>query len=59
MQVMLSMNFFRNVIPSEFQGTYDQMRNWLVENNIIGDNSKPFGIGYRIPTQGMSSTFTF
>ena len=43
------------------------MREWLIENDIIKgvkkngmqNNPKPFGIGYRIPTQGMSSIFTF
>lgn len=35
------------------------MRKWLKDNNIIGENAKPFGIGYRIPTQGLSSTFAF
>nr|DAX15054.1 MAG TPA: hypothetical protein [Bacteriophage sp.] len=35
------------------------MRDWLFENNIIGENSQPIGIGYRIPTQGSSSTFAF
>jgi hypothetical protein len=33
------------------------MRNWLLEHNIIGENAKPYGVGYRIPTQGMSSMF--
>ena len=59
MEVMLSMNFFKSVIPKEEQTTYENMRNWLISHNIIGTNSKPFGVGYRIPTQGMSSMFSF
>ena len=35
------------------------MRQWLLDNNIIGENSQPIGLGYRIPTQGSSSTFAF
>ena len=61
MQVFLSMRFFRNVIPKDMweRGDYNEMRNWLKENNIIGENSNPFGIGYRIPTQGPSSIFAY
>jgi hypothetical protein len=29
----------------------------LFENGVIGRDSKPFGIAYRIPTQGLSSSF--
>ena len=59
MQVILSLNFFRDVVPIEYQDTPNNMRKWLFEHNIIGKNSKPFGIGYRIPTQGQSSMFAF
>ena len=59
MEVMLSTNFFRDVVPQEFQKDYATMRNWLIEHNIIGSSSNPYGIGYRIPTQGLSSTFSF
>lgn len=59
MEVYLSMNFFRHVIPQKYQTDYTTMRKWLLDNNIIGANSEPFGVGYRIPTQGMSSTFGF
>lgn len=59
MEVMLSTNFFRHIVPKEFQGSYGQMRKWLIDHNIIGNNAKPIGVGYRIPTQGLSSTFSF
>ena len=52
------MNFFNSIIPSYLK-TYDEKRAWLIANNIIGENAKPFGVGYRIPTQGMSSIFAF
>lgn len=56
MDCMVSINFFRHVVPSEFQTDYTTMRNWLVEHNVIGDKAESFAIGYRIPTQGLSST---
>lgn len=57
MQVLLSINFFRQVLPKDLVGNYDASRRWLIANNIIGGESKPFGMGYRIPTQGQSSMF--
>ena len=59
MDVMLSTNFFRHIVPQEHQGSYGQMRAWLLKNGIIGQDAKPMGVGYRIPTQGLSSTFSF
>lgn len=59
MEIMLSTNFFRHIVPKEFQGSYGQMRKWLQDHNVIGPNAKPIGVGYRIPTQGLSSTFSF
>jgi len=56
MECMLSINFFRHVVPKEFQTDYTTMREWLLSKNIIGDKADPFAIGYRIPTQGLSST---
>lgn len=67
MEVMLSMNFFKSVVPKKYQTSYNMMKWWLIENDIIKgfksdgtmSNPKPFGVGYRIPTQGLSSTFAF
>lgn len=76
MEVMLSMNFFKSVVPKQYQTSYKSMRNWLVNHDIIKgfkhirneetkeittveSKPKPFGVGYRIPTQGLSSTFAF
>ena len=56
-QVLLSENFFRDVVPAKYKGNFEATRQWLLDNNIIGDNAKPFGVGYRIPTQGQSSMF--
>lgn len=67
MEVMLSLNFFRDVIPEKYNTDYTTARQWLVDNDIINgtksdgtqSDPKPYGVGYRIPTQGMSSTFGF
>ena len=69
MQVLLSMNLFRPVLPSDIcdNGSYDEQRQWLIDHDVIcgtktdntESNPNPFGIGYRIPTQGMSSVFAF
>lgn len=67
MEVMLSLNFFRNVIPEKYNTDYTTARQWLIDNDIINgtksdgtqSDPKPYGVGYRIPTQGMSSTFGF
>lgn len=57
MDCMLSTNFFRHVVPSEVQKQgYTAVRDWLIDKNIIGQNAKPYALGYRIPTQGLSST---
>lgn len=58
MDVMLSINFFRHIVPVEYQATYGMMRKWLLDNNVIGRNAKPLHLGYRIPTQGLSSMFS-
>ncbi len=59
MEVMLSTNYFRDVVPKVFQKDYATMRNWLIDHQIIGPSAKPYGVGYRIPTQGLSSTISF
>lgn len=64
MEVMLSIKFFKYIIPKEYQTDYNTMRNWLIDNNIINnpasnEQAPAFGIGYRIPTQGLSSTMSF
>lgn len=68
MQVILSENFFRDTLPEELKSaSFYSKRKWLIDNGIIGSRmvdgveveSKPYGIGYRIPTQGLSSMFSF
>ena len=59
MDVILSINFFRTIVPQQYQTDYNSMRNWLIEHNIIGEKngtkSESTGFVYRIPTQGLSS----
>ena len=59
MEVMLTTNFFRHIVPIEHQSSFGAMRKWLLDNKIIGPKAEPLGLGYRIPTQGSSSTFSF
>lgn len=68
MQVILSENFFRDILPEELKSaSFYSKRKWLIDNGIIGSRmvdgveveSKPYGIGYRIPTQGLPSMFSF
>ncbi|QOR57259.1 nuclear pore complex protein-like protein [uncultured phage cr6_1] len=68
MQVILSENFFRDILPEELKNaSFYNKRKWLIDNGIIGSRivdgveveSKPYGIGYRIPTLGLSSMFSF
>lgn len=68
MQVILSENFFRDILPEELKNaSFYSKRKWLIDNGIIGSRmvdgveveSKPYGIGYRIPTQDLSSMFSF
>jgi hypothetical protein len=35
---------------------YTAARDWLIEKKIVGPDSNPCALGYRIPTQGLSST---
>lgn len=67
-EVLLSINLFRQALPPDLRdATYEVRRQWLIDNDIVkgkksdGTYSDPqaAGIGYRIPTQGMSSMFAF
>lgn len=35
MEVMLSINFFRPVVPQEYQKSYGMMRQWLIDHDVI------------------------
>lgn len=55
MHAIISITMFRDIIPDFENKTFAQQREWLIKHNIIGENSKPIGIGYRIPTQAQAS----
>ena len=68
MEVILSMKFFKPVLPEDMKNASpNEQKQWLIDNDVIkgiksdgtASNPKPFGVGYRIPTQGMSSMFSF
>lgn len=68
MEVIMSINFFRSVLPSDVkQKSFVEQKQWLIDNDIIKgkktsgemSNPSPYGMGYRIPTQGLSSMFAF
>ena len=59
MEVMLSANYFRDIVPKVFQKDFTTMRQWLMHHGIIGNNAQPYGVAYRVPTQGLSSTLAF
>jgi hypothetical protein len=54
MDCVVSVNIFKDILPSTLK-THEEKVNWLKTNNIIGENSAPSAMGYRIPTQGLSS----
>ena len=57
MDAIISINMFKYIIPNYNNLTFDQAREWLIKNNIIGNNEniKANAIGYRIPTQSQAS----
>lgn len=64
-EVLLSIKFFDSILPKEIRNHYSKSRQWLIDHDIIKgvktdgteSNPQPYGIGYRIPTQGLSSAF--
>ena len=46
MEVILSMNFFKAVVPTNYQTSYTRMRQWLINNDVIkGVKSKEYWKG--------------
>jgi len=59
MEVIMSINFFKSVLPSDIKNkSFTEQKQWLIDHDIIkgkktsGDmsNPSPYGMGYRIPT---------
>ena len=55
MDAIISINLFRHVIPDFDKKSFAEAKEWLIKHNLIGDSANPIAIGYRIPTQGLSS----
>lgn len=60
MDAIISINLFRHVIPNFDKISFTEAKEWLKKAGIIydennPDKSRPIAIGYRIPTQGLSS----
>lgn len=55
MDSVVSINLFKYFIPNYENLTYREARQWLIDNEIIGDKAKANAIGYRIPTQSIAS----
>ena len=55
MQSIITISAFRHIIPNYDNLTFEEAREWLLKHNVIGENSGPFAIGYRIPTQAQAS----
>lgn len=55
MQAIVSITLFKHIIPGYENMTFDQAKKWLFDRNVIGENSEPCAIGYRIPTQAQAS----
>lgn len=57
MDAVISINLLKHIIPGYEKMSFMEARQWLIDNSIIGtgDDVKPAALGYRIPTQGLSS----
>ena len=57
MDTVISINLLKHIIPGYEKMSFMEARQWLIDNSIIGtgDDVKPAALGYRIPTQGLSS----
>lgn len=55
MECVISINLLKHIIPDYENMSFAEARQWLIDNNIIGDNASPSAMAYRVPTQGMSS----
>lgn len=57
MDAVISINLLKHIIPGYSKMSFMEARKWLIDHDIIGDgkNVQPAALGYRIPTQGLSS----
>ena len=55
MDSIISIDFFKDIIPDYKNKTFEQARQWLIDHKLIGKDAKTYTISYRIPTQAQSS----
>jgi hypothetical protein len=55
MDAIISIDFFKDVIPDYTNKTFEQSVEWLRKHKLIGPDAKTFILSYRIPTQAQSS----
>ena len=55
MDAVISIDFFKDIIPNYDKMTFEQARQWLIDHDLVGENAKTYTISYRIPTQAQSS----
>ena len=55
MHCIVSITLFRDLLPNFDNLTFAQQKKALLDAGIIGENSEPIAIGYRIPTQAQAS----
>ena len=53
MDAVISIDYFENILPKGL--SFNEARQWLIDNEIIDSKAKASTIGYRIPTQAQSS----
>ncbi len=53
MDAVISIDYFESILPKDL--SFNQARQWLIDNGIIGPKANANTIGYRIPTQAQSS----
>lgn len=55
MDAIISVDFFKDVVPNYNNLTFEQVRQYLIDHKLIGKDAKTYTISYRIPTQAQSS----
>lgn len=56
MDCVISINLLKHIIPDYDKKTFSEAKKWLIDQGVVGPNSKALAMGYRIPAQGQAST---
>lgn len=56
MDCVISINLLKHIIPDYDKKTFSEAKKWLIDQGVVGPNSKAIAMGYRIPAQGQAST---